>query len=135
MDTLLLLLGAFACAVIVFLLVRRQRPATASDIVVGGIYASQREDGAYGVVKVLAVDKDTVHVRMYRNTYDTLPESLDPADLQVGEPGDPEGFGIDHAPFAIEGWLDKETLVARDSVRDEELDGYHYYRKAIREGK
>lgn len=99
----------------------------AGEIVVGGLYASQGEDGVFRVSKVLAVDDSAVHVRIYENKFKTLPESLDPSTLSLGGIGDPDGFGIGHAPLAREGWLSSHVFLKKEAVSEEELEGYKYY--------
>jgi hypothetical protein len=99
----------------------------ANEIVVGGLYAAKNEDGTYGVSKVLAVDENAVHVRIYGNKFPTLPQNLDAATLTLGKLGDPGGFGIGHAPVAKNGWLASHTFLQKEPVREEELEGYKYY--------
>jgi hypothetical protein len=97
------------------------------EIIVGGLYASRSEDGTYLVSKVLAVDDTAVHVRIYKNKFQILPQNLDSSTLSLGKFGDADGFGIGHAPIAKEGWLDKRVFLQNEPVREDELDGYKYY--------
>ena len=119
---LLLLIGFLAYAV------RRGQGAAKEEIVVGGLYAEKGRDGLYRVAKVLAYDDTTLHLRLYRNKFPTLPENLDPATLTLGRFGDPEGFGVGHAPLTRDpGWLANQTLLKVEPLREDELAGYHYY--------
>lgn len=104
-----------------------------NSIVVGGLYASKNEDGTFSVSKVLAVDDTTVHVRIYKNKFPTLPEQLDSSTLSLGKIGEPGGFGIGHAPMAKDGWLAAETFLKKEPVREEELEGYKYYLEVMKE--
>jgi hypothetical protein len=68
-----------------------------------------------------------VHVRIYKNKFSSLPKDIDTSQLSLGALGDPDGFGIGHAPMAREGWLHRQTFLKQESVRDEELEGYRLY--------
>ena len=102
------------------------------EIVVGGLYASKNEDGAFTISKVLAVDDFAVHVRIYKNKFSSLPENLDSSVLALGKFADGDGFGIGHAPIAKRGWLTSEVFLKREPVREEELEGYKYYLEEMR---
>ena len=120
-----------ALGLIVFSLMACNRRHGSSDdtgeIVVGGLYASREDDGVFRVSKVLAVDESAVHVRIYKNKFKSLPESLDSSTLSLGGIGDPDGFGIGHAPVAREGWLASHSFLKKEPVTEEELEGYKYY--------
>jgi hypothetical protein len=104
-----------------------RRSATNDEIVVGGLYASKSEDGTFRVSKVLATDASAVHVRIYKNRFQSLPQNLDTSALSLGGLGDPDGFGVGHAPVAKEGWLNSKTFLKKEPVKDEELEGYKFY--------
>jgi hypothetical protein len=106
--------------------------STRDGIVVGGLYASKSKDGSFRVSKVLAVDESAVHVRIYKNKFPVLPQNLDTSALSLGKVGDPEGFGVGHAPMAKEGWLASQVFLKKEQVRDEELEGYRYYLEEMR---
>lgn len=106
--------------------------ATSSDLIVGGLYAMDNEDGTYGVCKVLALDEFAVHVRIYCNTFDEIPGDLDSSALSLGGLDDPEGFGIGHAPLAREGFLQEQPIyLMQEPVLETELEGYYYYLDAM----
>jgi hypothetical protein len=105
----------------------RRSSDTAAGIVVGGLYASPEKDGTYRISKVLAVDDFAVHVRIYKNKFKTIPENLDTSKLSLGGLGDPDGFGIGHAPVVKKRWLDSHTFLKKEPVREDELEGYKYY--------
>ena len=106
---------------------RRGSGDVSQDIVVGGLYASRDEDGIFRVSKVLAVDDSAVHVRIYKNKFKAIPENLDTSTLSLGGLGDPDGFGIGHAPLAKENWLASHVFLKKEPVREDELEGYKYY--------
>ena len=96
--------------------------------VVGGLYGSRASDGTYRVAKVLVAEHSIVHVRMYAERFATMPEAITSSDLSLGAVGSPGGFGIGHAPMALEGFLAEErTLLATEQVHDNELEGYHIW--------
>lgn len=104
------------------------RSQMAADIVVGGLYASRDRDGNYRIVKVLVVDGLVVHLRSYANRFRELPAQVRSSELSLGALGSPEGFGIGHFPLAREAFEREEhVLVGRESVTDDELDGYRIW--------
>ncbi len=88
-------------------------------ITVGGIYATPDEDGSWGVVRVLALDEHTVHLRSYTDRFAEQPKDVDLAKLR---------WFIGHMPVAREGF-DKErhVLIKVVPVAEDELEGYRYY--------
>ena len=105
--------------------------SVAQEIVAGGLYYSQNEDGTFSVTKVLAVDDFAVHLRSYANKFTEKPVDVDPNVLTLGSIGDSGGFGIGHFPLAKEGFFnDTPVFIKQVPVRDEELEGYRIYLKA-----
>ena len=108
--------------------------ASTQDIVVGGLYASRNDDGTYGVMKVLAVDDFAVHLRSYKNRFRDIPKDLDTSVLSLGGIDDPDGFGIGHFPLAKDGfWNSEPIFLIRETVTDDELEGYRMYLDAMRQ--
>ncbi len=96
----------------------------ADNLVVGGLYISQNDDGSFGASKILALDEFAVHVRMYSDEFETKPEDLNSADLN---------FLIGHAPMGKTGFLlDQPELLKVEKVSEEELEGYHLYLDAMK---
>lgn len=52
-------------------------------LVVGGLYSVEQAN-EYWVSKILALDNDVVHLRIYKNTYPGRPGTVDPSRLSVG---------------------------------------------------
>jgi hypothetical protein len=109
--------------------------------VAGGLYSTARDtNGNFGVVKVLVVDDEAVHVRLYAESWPDRPASVDPDALTLGQlkrlpdgtwgpPDGPMGIGhlpISHANFAA--W--QPRLIATYPVSDDELDGYKDWKEA-----
>ena len=96
--------------------------------VVGGVYASQTADRTYRITKVLVAEDGIVHVRMYAERFAELPKSAASSDLSLGSIGSAAGFGIGHAPMALEGFLaEPRVLLGVEPVDEEELEGYRIW--------
>ena len=94
---------------------------TDKDLEVGGLYASQNKDGSYSVTKIIALDEVAVHIKMYSNKFEAIPEDIDAEKLQTF---------IGHAPMAREGFLlDSPKLLKVEKVTESELEGYNYYKQ------
>jgi hypothetical protein len=105
-----------------------ERALAIGDIVVGGLYAIRDQDGTYRIVKVLVVDEFAVHLRSYANRFKELPAQVTSSRLSLGGLDSPEGLGIGHFPLAREAFDHEErVLVGRESVADDELDGYRIW--------
>ena len=102
---------------------------------VGGEYSisAPGQETGFNVVKVLAITKGIVHVRVYKNLFlsRAVAKNADPAKLSLGSNEDPEGFGVRHMP------MDKETFeklapefIRQENVTDEELQGFKDWKAA-----
>ncbi|MBB6431727.1 hypothetical protein [Algisphaera agarilytica] len=89
-----------------------------TEIEAGNVYAYANENGTYAVSKILAVDEFAVHVRLYEQQFDTLPERVSTRDLKSQ---------IGHAPMDKTGFSETHTLIAQEAVEDHELEGYRVY--------
>jgi len=95
------------------------------EIVEGGLYSIENGDGSFGISKVLVVEGDVVHARVYKNRFEKRPQSIDPENLDLGSVNDPDGFGMGHLPLSRGSFVAWEpTLLAQVPVLDEELEGY-----------
>ena len=112
---LLLGLLAFACG------------AGNAGYVQGGLYSVPGEGGKFTIVKILKVDRDGVHLRMYSNTFDQRPTDVDESKLYMAgmnhRPGEPMGMG--HAPISKKSFSTWDAqLIKVVPVREQELEGY-----------
>jgi hypothetical protein len=99
-----------------------------SEPIVGGLYASRGDDGAFRIVKVLVVDESTVHLRSYAERFDELPRGISSSALSLGALDSPGGFGIGHFPIGREAFIRAERiLLSQEFVAEEELDGYRIW--------
>jgi hypothetical protein len=91
--------------------------------------------GGYKVVKILKLEDDIVHARLYANRFDERPSSVQPDELELGGI-DEESFGIGHLPLAsgeFEAW--QPEAIAHQAVEPDELDGYEEWRRAAEKGE
>ena len=98
-----------------------------SKLMEGGLYHTRNENGSFSVMKILKLDEQGVHVRLYSNQFSTPPTKLEASSLYMaGMDRKPnETLGMGHAPLSkksFEGW--KTTFFQQSTVKDEELEGY-----------
>ena len=106
-------------------------PATKSDYVPGALY-TVTDGKAFKVAKVLALDAQAVHVRLYKNSWTARPASVDPATLQLGSISDKDGFGVGHLPLDRQTFADWEPVfLATSGLAPDELEGYEMWRKGV----
>lgn len=100
------------------------------DFKVGGLYSISWEEGAYRVVKVLAVGQGCVHIRLYKNKFSERPQTIDPSALRLGPYNDPEGISIGHMPASQKSFIGmRPQFILQTTVREDELDGYEIWKK------
>jgi hypothetical protein len=97
---------------------------------IGGLYSVTSADAGFNVVKIIALTKGIVHIRLYKNTFQTRPDTVDPATLSLGGIDDPEGFGIGHLPMDKDVFEKMQPIfIKQESVSDEELEGFKFWKK------
>jgi len=95
----------------------------------GGLYSIANGDGGFGVVKILVLEPDAVHVRIYKQKFANRPTSVDPRSLTLGGINDSSGMGIGHLPLSrttFASW--QPRFLSQQVVADEELDGYKMWK-------
>lgn len=101
-----------------------------SELFEGGYY-SIIDGERFGVAKVLKIDPEIVHVRIYKEHFPRRPRSIDPAQLTLGTVHDPDGFGMGHLPLRTETFEDREPLfITHTPVTAKELEGYEMWKEA-----
>ena len=106
------------------------KPAAGSELKVGGIYSIDDGDGQFSIVKILVLDAEFVHTRMYKNRFPNRPATIDPQSLSLGTIDSGE-FGIGHAPVPrenFEAW--QPQLITHSPVTNEELEGYTLWKES-----
>jgi hypothetical protein len=96
----------------------------------GGVYSVVSEGGQFGVVKVLKVEANAVHVRLYSGKWKSRPTISTLGELRLGtiHEADP---GVGHLPLsprAFAAWAPK--LIFISEVAEAELDGYREWNDA-----
>jgi hypothetical protein len=96
----------------------------------GAICTVEDGDGKFGVVKILVLDDEIAHIRIYKNKYNQRPVSIDLKTLSLGSINDKDGFGIGHTPLdrkGFENW--KPVVITYEEVNKEELEGYEIWKE------
>ena len=102
-----------------------------TEIQSGGLYSVETSKGEIKIVKVLVVDPNGVHIRLYKNIFTERPTSVDQAELKLGRFDDPEGFSIGHLPITKEVlFRSKPVFIQSSTVTQDELDGYEMWKEA-----
>ena len=97
----------------------------------GDLYSVDGEAKNYKIAKVLVVDSDAVHIRLYKNTFPERPSSVDPGTLSVGSVRDPDGFGMDHMPLSRSSFYRwHPRYMTHTSITDDELQAYQQWKKS-----
>jgi hypothetical protein len=99
-----------------------------SELFEGGYYPIV--DGeTFSIAKVLKLEPDKVHVRIYKQHFSQRPRSIDPTSLSLGTIHDKDGFGMGHLPLRIATFKKRKPIfVTYSEVKPEELGGYEYYK-------
>ena len=99
----------------------------------GALYAVKNDDGKYGVVKILVLEPDAVHIRAYQQTFPARPTWIDPSSLTLGPFTDKEHFSIGHLPLSRASFSEwQPTFISQQSVSEDELEGYKLWKDSSR---
>jgi hypothetical protein len=88
-----LCLVSFVAAALMMLGCDRQKSA-AEDWHAGGVYSMGEAHGQFSVAKILVVEPEEVHVRIYKQRFSARPTSVDPASLTLGAYDDRRGLAL-----------------------------------------
>jgi hypothetical protein len=99
-------------------------------LVEGGLYSTPDENGGYSVIKILKLDPQGVHVRMYSNQFPEHPATLDESKLYMAgmdrKPDEPLGMG--HAPISRRSFATwNARFIKIVPVKSDELEGYEIW--------
>jgi hypothetical protein len=96
----------------------------------GGLYVTCSKN-PYGFLKVLKVEEEIVHVRLYKNKHEKIPARIDPGSLELGTINDKDGFGIGHLPISYEMFASwQPQFLQHTLVEPEELEGYEAWKES-----
>ena len=102
-----------------------------NSIRAGALYSVMGGKGYFQVAKVLMVDANGVHVRLYKNRFATRPETVSFETLVLGSIHDPDGCGMGHIPLTVEAFRAWQPMfLANSPVAEDELDGYREWESA-----
>jgi hypothetical protein len=101
-----------------------------SQLFEGGYYSIA--DGAtFSIAKVLKLEPDKVHVRIYKEHFPQRPRSIDPAALTLGTIHDKDGFGMGHLPLRLKSFMERmPVFLAYAEVQPAELEGYNVWKES-----
>jgi hypothetical protein len=95
-----------------------------------GAYYSMIDGEAFSIAKVLKLEPEIVHVRIYKQHFPHRPRSIDPAALTLGTIHDKDGFGMSHLPLRLVTFLNSEPMfLTHAEVKPEELNGYNLWKE------
>lgn len=95
----------------------------------GGYYSISDGDG-FSIAKILKLEADIVHVRVYKQHFAQRPRSIDVNSLTLGTILDQDGFGMSHLPLRVATFKQrKPVFLTHSEVKTEELDGYNLWKE------
>ena len=95
----------------------------------GSICSIEDGEGKFGIIKVLVINDQEAHVKIYKNKYDKRPSKIDIKTLSLGSINDKDGFGIGHVPLdrkEFDSW--KPIPIGYQEVTKEDLEGYEIWK-------
>jgi len=96
-----------------------------------GAYYSIIDDETFSIVKVLKLEAEIVHVRIYKQHFPQRPRSIDPAALTLGTIHDKDGFGMGHLPLRLATFMESEPIfLTHAELKPEELEGYNLWKES-----
>ena len=94
-----------------------------------GGYYSIIDGNTFSIAKVLKIDPEIVHVRIYKQHFRQRPRSIDPGQLTLGTILDKDGFGMAHLPLRTRTFVDREPIfLTHLPVTEKELEGYRMWK-------
>src|SRR5215467_9941897 len=101
-----------------------------SELFEGGYYSIADGD-VFSIAKVLKLDPDIVHVRIYKQHFEQRPRAIDPGALTLGTIHDKDGFGMGHLPLRLSSFVQREPrFLTYAEVQPGELEGYNMWKES-----
>jgi hypothetical protein len=124
--------GAISAIVLVLLLSAcNHSESVSNDWRVGALYSTADGKGQFSVVKILVLEPNAVHVRVYKQRFSSRPTSVDPASLTLGKLDGKEAISIGHVPLSRASFASWEPVfITQQSVSDSELEAYRTWKEA-----
>ena len=101
---------------------------------VGGVYSVDDDIGNILVAKILKLDSNEVHLRIYNNRFSERPKDVQMNTLTVPTLNQESGLGQNHIEMDKEqfmGWLPE--YIKTVEVSDSELEGYYEWKNIMDE--
>jgi hypothetical protein len=96
-----------------------------------GGYYSIVDGETFSVAKVLKLEEETVHIRLYKQLFLQRPRSIDPGALTLGTIHDEDGFGMAHVPLRLTAFMEHQPMfLTYAEVKPEELYGYNFWKES-----
>ncbi len=103
--------------------------AAPAELFEGGYY-SILDGEIFSIAKVLKLEPEIVHVRIYKQHFQQRPRAIDPAQLSLGTVHDTDGFGMGHLPLRMETFQNSEPqFLTYIEVQPAELEGYNMWKE------
>ncbi len=99
----------------------------------GGLYSTPNEDGTYAVLKILQLDPEGVHLRLYGQALAERPTDvqIEALELCCPDQGPETDLGIGHLPIARSSFATWDLQYLKTvPVQAEELEGYQLWQEA-----
>ena len=101
-----------------------------SELFEGGYYSIIDGDD-FAIARVLKIDPEIVHIKIYKQHFSQRPRAIDPARLTLGTIHDDDGFGMGHLPLRMQTFSEREpAFITHLPVAGDELDGYNMWKDA-----
>jgi hypothetical protein len=95
-----------------------------------GAYYSIIDGDDFSIAKVLKLEPEIVHVRIYKQHFSQRPRSIDPAALTLGTIHDKDGFGMGHLPLRLATLMESDPIfLTHAEVKPDELEGYNFWKE------
>ncbi len=105
-----------------------------SELFEGGYY-SIADGEVFSIAKILKLESDKVHVRIYKQHFSERPRSIDPSLLTLGTIHDKDGFGMGHLPLRLAAFKNRDPMfLTHSAVEPAELGGYELWKESGGEG-
>jgi hypothetical protein len=102
----------------------------ASSELFEGAYYSIMDGDDFSIAKVLKLEPEIVHVRIYQQLFQQRPGAIDPGALTLGTIHDIDRLGIGHLPLRLATFIDHEPMfLTHAEVEPEELQGYNLWKE------
>jgi hypothetical protein len=96
-----------------------------------GAYYSIVDGDVFSIAKVLKLEAEIVHVRIYKQHFSQRPRSIDPAALTLGTIHDKDGFGMGHLPLRLATFMESDPIfLTHTEVTSQELEGYNVWKES-----